>query len=133
MSGYTNPYILLQFPELGDDCSILMRNPQLMPPSKLTPDDVALGENGQPLDPQAANKSMFKVMAGLIVAWKVYEAFGDAGPDIAPDADPVELMATLGSGTQPRIGEISAENVAKLPLAVINSIGEEIGRVANPK
>lgn len=133
MSGYTNPYILVSFPDLGDDVSVLMKNPQLLPPAEMTPEDVALDANGQPIDPQAANESMYKVMAKLIVSWKVYEAFspGDA-LDIDPDADPADVLAALGTGQQARLGKITPENVGKLPLAIINRIGEEIGRVADP-
>lgn len=134
MSGYTNPYVLLEFPDLGDNVSVLMKNPQLLPPSEITPEDVPLGEDGQPTDPHAANESMYKVMARIIVAWKVYEAFapGDA-LDIDPDADPAALFASLGGGEQTRLGKVTPENVGRLPLAIINRIGEEIGRVADPR
>ena len=134
MSGYTNPYVLLQFPDLGDDVSVLMRNPQLLPPSEITPEDVPLDDTGRPIDPHAANEAMYKVMARLIVAWKVYQAF-DPGAvlEIDPEADPAELFASLGAGEQKRIGAITSENVGRLPLAIINRIGEEIGRVADPQ
>jgi hypothetical protein len=77
---------------------------------------------------------MYKVMAKLIVAWKVYEAFAPGDTlDIDPDADPADLFASLGGGEQTRLGKVTPENVARLPLAVINRIGEEIGRVADPQ
>lgn len=131
--GYTNPYVLLTFPDLGDDVSVLMKNPQLLPPSEIQPEDVPTDDKGQPLDPAAANEAMYKVMARLIVAWKVYEAF-DAGAalDVDPDADPAELFATLGAGEQKRFGTVTPESVGRLPLAIINRIGEEVGRVADP-
>lgn len=134
MPGYTNPYVLLQFPELGDDVSVLMKNPQLLPPSEIQPEDVPTDDKGQSLDPQAANEAMYKVMARLIVSWKVYEAFapGDA-LDIDPDADPADVFATLGAGEQTRLGKITPENIGRLPLAILNRIGEEIGRVADPQ
>ncbi len=133
MSGYTNPYVLLPFPELGEGVSVLMKNPQLLPPSEITPEDVVTDDSGRPTDPQAANESMYKVMARLIVAWKVYEAFAPGDTlDIDPDADPAELFNSLGAGAQERLGKVTPENVAKLPLAIINRIGEEIGRVADP-
>lgn len=134
MSGYTNPYVLLQFPDLGDDVSVLMKNPQLLPPSEIQPEDVPVDDKGQPLDPQAANESMYKVMGRLIVAWKVYEAFAPGDTlDIDPDADPAELFASLGGGEQTRLGKITPENIGRLPLAILNRIGEEIGRVADPQ
>jgi hypothetical protein len=101
MSGYTNPYVLLQFPDLGDDVSVLMKNPQLLPPSEIQPEDVPTDDNGQPLDQKAAQEAMYKVMAKLIVSWKVYEAFSDGDAlDIDPDADPVDIFAALGTGEQ---------------------------------
>jgi len=134
MSGYTNPYVLLPFPELGDDISVLMKNPQLLPPSEIQPEDVPTDENGQPKDPEEAQRAMYRVMARLIVAWKVYEAFDpDATLDIDPEADPADLFETLGAGEQKRLGAITVDNIARLPLAIINRIGEEVGRVADPQ
>ncbi|MGK5728921.1 hypothetical protein [Streptomyces sp. URMC 124] len=134
MSGYTHPYVLLQFPELGDDVSVLMRNPQLLPPREITPEDVAMDASGQPVDPQAANEAMYKVFARVIVAWKVYDSAGTAPPEIGPDSDPVALYEQLREGGgQPRIGDITAENVARLPMKIINRVMEEISRVADPQ
>ncbi|MFE2969919.1 hypothetical protein ACFXKC_40880 [Streptomyces sp. NPDC059340] len=135
MSGYTNPYVLLTFPELGDDVSVLMRNPQLLPPKEITPEDVAVDDKGQPLDPQAANEAMYKVFARVIVAWKVYDA-GNSPVEIAQDADPVALFEALDGGSpvdQPRIGAITPENIERLPMRIINRIMEEISRVADPQ
>lgn len=134
MSGYANPYVLLQFPDLGDDVSVLMKNPQLLPPSEITPEDVPTDDNGQPVDPNEAQQAMYRVMTRVIVAWKVYEAFNpNEALDIDPDADPAELFETLGTGEQQRLGKVTPENVGRLPLAIINRIGEEIGRVADPQ
>jgi hypothetical protein len=132
MSGYTTPYVLLPFPDLGEDISVLMKNPQLQPPAAITPEDVPLDENGQPLDPQAANEAMYKVMAKLIVSWKVYEA-PSVEIEIDPNADPADVLAALDAGEPRRLGSVTPENVAKLPLAIINRVGEEIGRVADPQ
>ena len=133
MSGYANPFVLLRFPELGDDVSVLMRNPQLLPPKEITPEDVAMDDKGQPVDPNEAQEAMYKVFARVIVAWKVYDA-GSGPVDIPEDADPVAMFEQLdGAGAQPRIGAISVENMARLPMRVINRIMEEIGRVADPQ
>lgn len=131
--GYTNPYVMLRFPELGEDCSVLMKNPQLLPPSEITPEDVPLDDNQQPVDPNAANEAMYAVMARTIVAWKVYAAFDVDLPPVDPDADPAEVMATLESLEQQRIGPVTPANVARLPMAVIQRVMEEISRVADPK
>lgn len=133
MTGYANPYVMLLFPELGDDCSILMRNPQLLPPSEITPEDVQTNADGQPVDPQAANEAMYKVMARTIVAWKMYEAFSADLPMVDPDADPADVLASLETMEQRRIGSVTAENVGRLPMAAIQRVMEEISRVADPK
>lgn len=133
MAGYANPYVLLQFPDLAEDCSVLMRNPQLLAPAEITPEDVAVGEDGKPVDPAAANEAMYKVMARVIVAWKVYEPFSGDMPAVDPDADPADILAALEQVEQRRIGEVTAENVGRLPMAIINRIMEEISRVADPK
>lgn len=134
MSGYTNPYVLLLFPELGDDVSVLMKNPQLLPPTDLTPDDVAVDDEGKPVDNQAANEAGYKMMAGIIVAWKVYEAFSPSGTlDIDPDADPATLFESLSAGTPARIGKVTPENVSRLPMVILKRIMEEISRVTDPQ
>lgn len=134
MSGYTNPYVLLQFPELGDDVSVLMKNPQLLPPDALTPEDVAMDAEGKPVDNQAANQAGYKMIAGTIVAWKVYEAFTpDDALDIDPDADPAALFESLSAGAPVRIGKITPENVGRLPMVVLKRVMEEISRVVDPQ
>lgn len=133
MAGYANPYVMLTFPELGEDCSVLMRNPQLLPPSEITPEDVPLDDKGQPIDPQAANEAMYKVMARVIVAWKVYLPYATQLPRVDPSADPLEVLATLEALEQQRVGEVTPENVGRLPMAIIQRVMEEIGRVADPK
>lgn len=126
MPGYTNPYVLLTFPELGDDVSVLMKNPQLLPPADLTPEDVPVDDDGKPLDNQAANEAGYKMMAGIIVAWKVYEAFDPTPLDIDPDADPAALFESLSAGVPVRIGKVTPENVGRLPMVVLKRIMEEI-------
>jgi hypothetical protein len=132
MSGYNNPYVLLEFPNLGDDVSVLIRNPQLMPPAQLQPRDVAVDENGQPVDQEAARQASYEVMERLIVAWKVYEAF-EGEIEVAEDADPTELFQQLTVGEPKRLGKINTDSIGRLPLAILNRIGEEVGRVADPQ
>ncbi|MFF7881066.1 hypothetical protein ACH40F_07685 [Streptomyces sp. NPDC020794] len=135
MSGYTNRFVLLPFPELGDKVSVLMRNPRLLPPSEITPEDVQTDTEGRPVDPQAANQAMYKVMARLIVNWHVYDGAGEGVlPDIDLDADDLDAqLAALEEADQVRLDKVTPENVAKLPMAIITRIGEEIGRVADPQ
>ncbi|MFK0045537.1 hypothetical protein ACIQU4_15690 [Streptomyces sp. NPDC090741] len=134
MSGYTNPYVLLKFPDLGSDVSVLMRNPQLLPQNVLTPRDVPLDEHGQPVDQQDANEAMYEVFARVIVAWKVYDGSQAMPLEITEDADPVALFESLGQGgDQPRLGAITTDNVAKMPMRIIKSVMEEIAQVADPQ
>ncbi|MFE9844672.1 hypothetical protein [Streptomyces goshikiensis] len=134
MAGYSNPYVLLTFPELGDDVSVLMRNPQLLPPKEVTPKDVPLDDRGQPLDPQQAQEAMYEVFARVIVAWKVYDASQAPLLELGDDVDPVALFESLGDAQtpQPRLGPITIENIARMPLKIINRVAEEITSVADP-
>ncbi|MFI5831089.1 hypothetical protein ACIA6C_28210 [Streptomyces sp. NPDC051578] len=134
MAGYSTPYVLLQFPELGEDVSVLIRNPQLLAPAEVTPKDVPLDERGQPLDQQEAQNAMYEVFARVIVAWKVYDGSA-AAPELTEDADPVALYESLNASpdAQPRLGPITIDNIARMPLRIINRIGEELGRVADPQ
>ncbi|MFD9564343.1 hypothetical protein [Streptomyces sp. NPDC059994] len=135
MSGYTTPYVLLQFPDLGDDVSVLMRNPQLLPPSEITPEDVPVDDKGEPLDSNAAQQAMYKVFARVIVAWKVYDACAQTGPDLGEDADPVALFESLSESqdTQVRLGAITVDNISRMPVRVINKVMETIAQVADPQ
>ncbi|WBP89539.1 hypothetical protein [Kitasatospora cathayae] len=135
MSGYRNRFILLEFPEVGDDASILLRNPRLVPPDLLEPEAVAVDANGEPLDREAARQSMHKVLAGLIVAWRgMYDAtIVDLPADLPADGDLAALMARLEESGQQPLGAPSPETVARLPIGVVNRLAEEIGNAANPQ
>lgn len=132
--SYAEPYKLLTFPELGDDVSVLIKNPQLMPPDALTPEDVPVNDKGEPLNPKDGMAASYKLIAGLIVAWKVYEAFDPTDAlDVDTDADPADIFARLGSGAQQRFGKVTPEAVGRLPMAILQRLMEEIGRVTNPQ
>lgn len=134
MSGYTNRYIPLMFPDLGDRVSLLIRNPRLLPPGELSPDGVATDAEGQPLDPKAAEMATYEVMARLIVAWHVYDASAEAAAvDVDLDADDLDArLAALETADQTRLGPITAENVAKLPVAILKRLTEEVNAAADP-
>lgn len=131
MSGYNNRLILLQFPELGDKVSVLIRNPKLVPPEELTP-KVAPGPDGQ-LSQDDSFQATYEVAARLIVAWHVYDA--SAAPvDIDMDADNLdEQLAALEQAEQPRLGPVTPDNVAKLPTGILNRIGEIIQGEMDPQ
>jgi len=136
MAGYANPYILRPYPELGDRVSVLLRNPQLLPPSVITPRDVPMDDKGQPVDSADAQMAMYEVMARVIVKWRVFDG-STAAPDVPDldldiDADALaEQIEALGATEQPPLGDITADNVARLPMAIISDLMDVIGRVAS--
>lgn len=132
--SYTEPYRLLTFPELGDDVSVLIKNPQLLPPDMLSPEDVPLNDKGEPLNPKDGLAASYKLLAGLIVAWKVYEVFDPADAlEVDADADPEDLFARLGIGTQQRFGKVTPDAVGRLPMAILGRLMDEVQRVTNPQ
>lgn len=114
MPGYDNRFKRIDFPELGSDVFVTIRNPKTMPPSMLRPEGVALDANGNPLDEVEAEKAMYRVLATLVRDWNVYDASSDA------DEQPLlPLPAT-------------ADSVERLPLAIINRVATELADAANP-
>jgi hypothetical protein len=133
MSGYTNRFTLLSFPELGERVSVLMHNPRLLPPSEMTPRDTPVGPDGEPLDRHAAQEAGYEVIARVVAAWHVYDASADSPVEIDLSADDVDAqLKALEASEQQRLGSITPENVAKLPLVILNRIGEELQKVADP-
>ncbi|MGW2861955.1 hypothetical protein [Streptomyces sp. NPDC001205] len=134
MPGYTEPYVLLRFDDLGDDVSVLIRNPQLLPPREITPRDVPLDDKGQPVDTDDAQTAMYEIFARLIVAWKVYDASQSSPLEVGDDADPVALFQSLGTADpQPRIGPVNVENIAKLPMRIISSLMDTVNASVSPQ
>lgn len=132
--SYTEPYKLLTFPDLGEDVSVLIKNPQLMSPEALSPEDVPLDDKGQPVNRQDGMNASYKVLARLIVAWKVYEVYNpDDTLDINPDDDPADILALLGEGAQQRFGKVTPESVSRLPAAIITRLMEEVQKVTDPQ
>lgn len=127
--GYANRLIKLDFPDLSEDPAadpvwVTIRNPRLVPPHELTPEQVTPIVNGQPEDPEKATQATYKMIAKLIVGWRAYDA-----------TTPVVLDAA-GNDTAPAVllpAEFTAGNVAKLPMEIINRIGQEMGEAANPR
>jgi hypothetical protein len=135
MAGYSNPYILRTYPDLGDRVSVLMRNPKLLPPAEITPRDVPVDDRGQPLDQADAQQAMFEVIARIVVKWRVFDGSAAAPdlPELNLDADPETLeaqVAALSAAEQDPLGAVTPENVARLPLVIINDISSVIGEVA---
>lgn len=135
MSGYLNRFVLLAFPELADGCSVLVRNPRLMAPEELEAAAAVTDDNGELADREAARTGMNEVFAGMIVAWRnCYPAQVDMdGIDLDGDGDLADLMAALEERSQEPLGNVTPANVARLPLAIVNRIGEEIKKVSDPQ
>jgi hypothetical protein len=129
MAGYANRVVVLDFPDLSEDpvndpIRVVVRNPKLMPPQELIPkDDVELVE-GQPVDPQAAMRSGYEIVAKLLIGWRVYDPTAPIGLDV--DLNPV--------GDQPLLPqEFTPENVAKLPAVILNRLGDLVQEAVNPQ
>jgi hypothetical protein len=117
MAGYANRTVTLDFPELSEDgdlIRVVIRNPKLVPPAEMRRKDVELDADGNPVDPDAAFQATCDVMAKLIIGWHAYDA-------------------TVVDENQPLLGlPATGAAVAKLPLEILNRIGEELGK-ANPQ
>jgi hypothetical protein len=78
---------------------------------------------------------MYEVFARIIVAWKVYDGVPRRRPAWVKMRTAVALAESLNCWrrlTPSRARRITVDNVARMPLRIINRIGEEIGRVADP-
>ena len=126
MSGYANRVITLRFEELTEEgepeIHVVMRNPRLMPPGDLVPENVELDENNQPTDLEAAKKANNGLLAKLIIGWRVYDA-----SDIQIDADGYEL------DQEPLPLPATAELVGKLPTAIFMAMIKEVTDAVNPQ
>jgi hypothetical protein len=132
MSGYSNRIIKLPFDDLTDDPKedpiwVAIRNPRLVPPAELTPENVTGITGGVPDDLDAANYATYKIMSRLIVGWRAYDA-----------SQPVQLNA-VGEDVTPQIllpvspESFTPSNVAKLPMEIIQAVGKEMTDAMNPR
>lgn len=119
MGRYANQKIRLDFPDLsedGDPIFVIIRNPKTMPMDRLRP------EEDIPTDPVTGERdenlvlaATYKIMAGLVTAWNVYDATAD------DDSPALPVPAT-------------AEHFACLPVEIVSSIGNEMkAALANPQ
>jgi hypothetical protein len=117
LAGYAKRTIKLDFADLsepGDEIYIAIRNPRLVPPGELRGKDIALDDNGTPVNPAEAEQAMYETLAKLVVSWHVYDA-----TDLSDEQAVLPLPA-------------AADDVAKLPTEIINRLAEEIQQAANP-
>lgn len=121
--------IHLAFPDLSEDPEtdpiwVSLRNPRLIPPGELRPDDLPVDPaTGRPLDESKATDAMYGIFAKLIIGWRVY------------DASVIELDPATGEvlDQPPLPHPANAASVAKLPIAIINRITEEFTAAVAPK
>lgn len=107
--GYTDRTITLTFDELGPDISVTIRNPLLLPVSKLTPRPIPLKDDGTPVNDDDAQTASYEVIAGIITTWNVFDPLAD---------------------TDVLLGAPSVETVAQLPVAILNALASELGKAA---
>jgi hypothetical protein len=127
--GYANRVIRLDFPDLTDDpvndkIWVTIRNPKLVPSGELTPEQVTPVVDGQAEDAAAANASMHKMFAKLIIGWRAYDA--SEIPVLDAAGNPVGEQALLPM-------EYTEATVAKLPMEILNAIGREVTEALNPR
>lgn len=126
MPGYANRVIHIPFPELTDDPEdrvwLSIRNPQYMSPQEMRPKELAVGPDGKPADPEAAQAAMYEVYAKLIIGWRVYDPESiRIDPDTGEPAD----MERMPSTPTPSL-------VAKLPMVILNKLSEVVKNSVNP-
>lgn len=103
---------------------VTIRNPKLVPSDELMPEQVTPVVDGQPEDAKAANASMHKMFAKIIIGWRVY------------DASEIPVLNAVGEpeGDQRLLPmDYTPENVAKLPMEILNTIGKEVSGALNPQ
>lgn len=128
MAGYRDQVTTLTFPELseeGDLIWVTIRNPKLMSLEELQPKDVPVDAEGNPIDPAAAQRESYAIMAKLIIGAHVYDA--TAPIELDETGQVISDMPLL-----PRTG-YTAELIAKLPIEIMNRIGSVMTEAVNPQ
>lgn len=131
MAGYLNRFIDLGFPDLAgvDDngralCWVKIRNPRLSPAGDFAAAAAKVRiENGQPVQTDLAASETFASFAKLIIAGHVWDASWT--PTVGPDG-------SIDDTEEPPLLPMppSADDVAKMPMDILNAIGEELKRSA---
>lgn len=126
MPGYANRVVRIPFPDLTEkgepELFITIKNPKTLPPDELMAGDIAVHPDGTPVDMAAATQRSRELIAGLVLAWRMYD-----GKDFQLDAEgnpadqvPLPLPAT-------------PELVAKLPTRAIMALNDAISEAVSPK
>lgn len=127
--GYAQSIVRMDFSHLsedpvGDPIWIAVKNFKLLTQKELQPRDVPMKEDGvTPVDPMEANKAMHELFAKAIVGWRVY--------------DPTTLKVDPQTGEAMDMEHLpyppTPELVARLPLAIINKMAEELAAAVDPQ
>ena len=114
MGGYRDRTVRIDFPELGDDCFVIIRNPLLEPFDRDAVVTPRL-EDGS-FDELAMHDRSTNRFAKLVVDWMLYDAEGNVLPLPSVDASVAERVpghvynmlmvegAKLANPTKPRQG-----------------------------
>ncbi|MEK6443638.1 hypothetical protein [Pseudonocardia sp. T1-2H] len=131
MAGYANRILHIPFPDLseeGDTVWVSILNPSQQPPDKLRPREIPTDENGRPLDQNLAMEASYEIIAGLVVAWHVYDA-------TAASVD-YETGEALDQPLLPKVDHshpATPELVKCLPMEIINEISRQMSQRVNPQ
>lgn len=121
MTANYNPYVLLEYPEVADGCTVLIRNPQMVPPELLTVPDAT------------DNTTTMRIIIGrLAVAWRNVYVHDEPGDLDDGEIDLHDLLAKLEAREPKLLGKPSAETAAQLPLVIVNKIAELLSETADP-
>lgn len=114
MPGYDNRFKRIDFPELGEDVFITIRNPKTLPPSMMRPEGIRVDAAGNPVDEEETERAMYAVIAKLVRDWHVYDASSDE------DEQPLLMLPA------------TADKIGQLPLVILKALGNEIQVAVNP-
>lgn len=127
MAGFANRVVRIGFPELTEpdepELFLILRNPKVVSPDEFASSDVAVGPDGQPLNPEDAAERSREIIARLVVTGRMYDA-----TDMGVDMETGELT------DQKLLTYPLTKNTARcLPVEVMQKIGAEIGAAFAPK
>ncbi len=103
-----------------------MRNPKLVPIDEMRAgaDEITLNAAGEPADTGAATAAGYKILAKLIIGWHVYDA--TVVPVLNASGEDVSAPVLLPQAP------VTVEMVAKLPMAILNRLMEEMSSINPP-
>jgi hypothetical protein len=122
--GYKNRVIRIDFPDLSDEDDpifVIIRNPKLMPAAELSSYADKVSGDATTTASSRDMDAAYAMFARLVVAWRVYDATAVPELDEAGNATGTEELLPLPA---------TAKQIAKLPLEIIERLGQELGKVS---